>query len=309
MKGLAELKSLLLAFLKEHNQVEKCELYGIRKDWLHDCNFKREEALYSKYISQIHLKTISEINKEFCQNRIPFFVLKGIPLTYELYGDIYSRISNDIDILLKPKDIVRAAQLLQSMGFQYSGPDMSQKNCRKILEDDEYANHNYYHIQAFISENKLLPPIEVHYEPVVKTTFDYGDKGYDMVDIEECFSCGRMLCINGTSIPVLSLEDQTIHLMDHFTMHFLEYKRWYYSLKNDRCDLNLLFQTAAYIDKYYEIINWGILTDKILQYHIETDIAFTFLLINIIFKIQIPDVLKVVLSEPPHMIYPEKVDP
>ncbi|MCE5286193.1 MAG: nucleotidyltransferase family protein [Pelosinus sp.] len=45
-------------------------------------------------------------------------IIKGIPLTKLLYGDITHRTSNDIDILVRPQDQDKARKTLESMGYE-----------------------------------------------------------------------------------------------------------------------------------------------------------------------------------------------
>ncbi len=49
---------------------------------------------------------------------IPFLVLKGRPVAEWLYGDAARRPSDDVDLLLRPRDRDRAARRLEGLGFR-----------------------------------------------------------------------------------------------------------------------------------------------------------------------------------------------
>lgn len=55
---------------------------------------------------------------------IACLLLKGMALSQQLYGDLACRNSLDIDLLVQPKDVIQAAQLLEGLGYHFKGwPD------------------------------------------------------------------------------------------------------------------------------------------------------------------------------------------
>ena len=50
---------------------------------------------------------------------IPLILLKGIFLADAVYGDIGLREMNDIDVLVRPADLTRIAEVLTGMGYSY----------------------------------------------------------------------------------------------------------------------------------------------------------------------------------------------
>ncbi|MBD3202660.1 hypothetical protein GF327_00035 [Candidatus Woesearchaeota archaeon] len=86
----------------------------------------KKELKRQYYINSIRnmvfLKELKKINKKLKQNKIEYFVLKGLILAKKIYGDYNFREQTDIDILIKnKKNIEQISNILFSMGYFYSG--------------------------------------------------------------------------------------------------------------------------------------------------------------------------------------------
>ena len=64
------------------------------------------------------LKEFGEINKIFEKNNIDIIPLKGIALSYLIYKNMPFRNMNDIDILIRQKDLNKTCDLLNDNGFK-----------------------------------------------------------------------------------------------------------------------------------------------------------------------------------------------
>lgn len=58
-----------------------------------------------------------ELRDRFAQAGIPLLFLKGLPVGKLAYGDPTPKMSADLDVLVRPADLLRAAHLLQEAGF------------------------------------------------------------------------------------------------------------------------------------------------------------------------------------------------
>lgn len=83
--------------------------------------FKKKLALQTSK-SFIHherlLKELTFLFRIFRENEIPLIVLKGIPLSQELYNSPYLRPTSDIDLLIKKRDLEKACSLLTQAGYK-----------------------------------------------------------------------------------------------------------------------------------------------------------------------------------------------
>lgn len=61
---------------------------------------------------------LAELGADLASAGIRALVLKGVPLSFELYGEIDARGVGDIDFLVSPADFRRAAERLQARGYR-----------------------------------------------------------------------------------------------------------------------------------------------------------------------------------------------
>lgn len=98
------------------------------------------------------VKEIEQVALLFMQYNIPSIMLKGPLLSHELYDDLSSRTSNDIDLLIELNNLDKVTELLVSVGYKikYQPP--------RLLKDWKIRNH---HVEFFHEEKNC--EIEVHW--------------------------------------------------------------------------------------------------------------------------------------------------
>ncbi|MFP7473344.1 nucleotidyltransferase family protein [Niallia taxi] len=122
----------------------------------HIPEFVREELQQLFLLNTMRMlnlvKEIEQVTLLFMQHNISSIILKGPLLSQELYGDISSRTSNDIDLLIELNDLDEVTRLLISVGYKikYQPP--------RLLEDWKVRNH---HVEFFHEEKNC--EIEVHW--------------------------------------------------------------------------------------------------------------------------------------------------
>ena len=87
----------------------------------------RRNALRNEFLSQklaLGLRALSGAG-------VPVIPLKGVTLAESLFGDAAFRVCNDIDILVRPQDVLRARRLLLAQG--YTSP----------FSEDFFAHHQF----------------------------------------------------------------------------------------------------------------------------------------------------------------------
>jgi hypothetical protein len=105
------------------------------------------QATYVKNL--IELRELSEALK---RDRVPFVVIKGIPLAQRIYTEPSVRVSRDLDILCKMEDLERVERVLEGHGYSiYVGK----------IGADGYRRHHYHFVYGRGVENESV--VEVHW--------------------------------------------------------------------------------------------------------------------------------------------------
>ncbi len=100
---------------------------------------------------------IHQILKAMNENDIPVILLKGAAfLATHLYPDIALRPMNDIDILLRRENIVKACDLLTALGYDPPEPHAYQSRVHEVVSQDLLGNH----LPPII--NRKIARIEIH---------------------------------------------------------------------------------------------------------------------------------------------------
>lgn len=102
----------------------------------------------------LQFKTQTELAKMFSQAGIKFRFFKGIDLSLRLYGNLGSRFSRDIDVLVPVEDALSAEQILLNYG--YSVPDSAYRDTDTggIMITSFYKDRGYKTVG--------LPTLELH---------------------------------------------------------------------------------------------------------------------------------------------------
>lgn len=143
-----------------------------------------------------------KILDRFAANGIVGVPFKGPTLAAVMYGDLGGRVFGDLDVLVKPRDVPRATELLVVDGYR---PRFA------LSRDQEAAFLNAHYEAPFVRE----PPgvvVELQWRVVPRylgVDFDYGQM-WDRVGLASLL---------GRPIPCLSREDLLLVLCVHGTKH------------------------------------------------------------------------------------------
>ncbi|MBM7540680.1 nucleotidyltransferase family protein [Amphibacillus cookii] len=143
----------------------------------------------------------------FNLHKLNVLVLKGPALSYQLYKDLSSRTSNDLDFLISIEDLDASMEILKDLGYQiaYEPP--------RLLQDWKVQNH---HIEFYNYEKNC--EIEVHWKlnpgPTNEPSF--------------CEMWGKRVQIPVTTTPIYSLSEEYLlfHLITHGARHGWFRMRW-----------------------------------------------------------------------------------
>ena len=78
----------------------------------------RDAALGIAAANERWMAELKYLLQELGRNNVPCMVLRGLPLSQQLYGNIHSRQISDLDILVHREDAVRAMAILSAAGYE-----------------------------------------------------------------------------------------------------------------------------------------------------------------------------------------------
>lgn len=178
--------------------------------------------------------TIYEICNLLYQKNIKYILFKGIMLSQLLYGNVYSRVSGDVDIFVTKEDFDRAYNLIIKSGF--------------LLVNEKYLDNG--HIVALAKDNVL---IELH-----KNILN------PRLSIDESFLQNNIQTIqlNQSIISTFNTTATLLHLIYHLYAHtFASQHKLNSVLINTNVSttkrfLYRAYEIALFSEKYQNKIKW-----------------------------------------------------
>ncbi len=184
-------------------------------------------------------QTLLEIREAFWEKKLPFLVLKGMALAYQVYPDPALRPMGDIDLYLRKEDIEPAASVLAQLGYQELYPEFRKER------------------MAFGGERIFLrpgnPPVELHWS---LEQFERL-KGILRIEEEALWESSSLYTICGKSFRALSPEHHLIALCIHLGfVHRFEGDRWFADI--DRM-IFTFGNTLSWESLFRTARSWGVL--------------------------------------------------
>lgn len=158
------------------------------------------------------------IHKNFQAQQINAIFLKGEPLSQQLYGCSNGRISGDIDILIDPKNLIKADECLHQLGYQ-------RVNLKKWIFDQakffllwDRKDIDYIHPQK-----KIM--IELHWRFEI-------EKLFLNIPFKTLWESRNHVQIHGSTLPILGREHNALYLCLHGAKHGYLKFQWLIDIKN-----------------------------------------------------------------------------
>lgn len=151
-----------------------------------------------------YISSAIEISKILNEGEIPFIILKGIALSDLIYDDLYFRYSNDIDIFIDKKNLIKTTNLFLNNGLMNLQINKKTLNNRKILNYIKWVDYSFKFYQ-----NSFDRPFEIdlHWELAYLRR--------NMPNFIEAWTTKSLLNIEGTNFYTLSPLNHFIHLCAH----------------------------------------------------------------------------------------------
>jgi hypothetical protein len=146
------------------------------------------------------------ILEDFSRAHLETILVKGPLLSLLAYGDSALRGYGDLDLLVRHRDILNAAQCLLRLGLNPDVPEYAIRE-QKIPGEYVFKRLGTQHI------------VELHTE----RTFRHYPKP---MRVEELFARKRMVVLDGREVPALCLEDELVLDCVHGAKDFWERLMW-----------------------------------------------------------------------------------
>lgn len=170
----------------------------------------RTETLQNLYLEAELRKVLHAFN----QDAIPFLLLKGAALAHTVYPRPNLRTYHDIDAMIHPRDLDRARDLLEAMGYvPYD----------EFRADAIDKNRTAYHYILRRSDTWLEVLIELHTAPhagEIATAFD----------VDSMWARAQTITVLGESTMTLHPVDHLLYLCWHYRFHGFARLLWLYDL-------------------------------------------------------------------------------
>ncbi len=192
----------------------------------------------SAFVNLVFLKEYEEVLRQCNAENIEIMPLKGIVLIKEIYKNIALRTLNDIDLLIRKRDLEHGIAVLRNLGF-------IQK--KTIYQHEEHFHH------IFQRHSRSMPiTVELHWE------VDVPESPYHIV-VEDLWNRAVVEQSNGTRYLSMALEDSILFNCFHILRKPLA--DGVVPIKNF-CDVyEILMRRQG-------TINWQTITERARQYNI-----------------------------------------
>lgn len=217
------------------------------------------EALKHRTETNMFLTSqLFHIVKIFESADIPLLPFKGALLSIQAYGDPALRMYGDLDLLVQPKHLDDAIQLLQESGYRpVTGASWLQKS-------------NWY-----ISRQKDVHFVDESERTVLELHWKLSGSHFGLPkEMNRLWERLESVCLAGTDVPNLSFNDLLIYLCLHGSRHSWERFGWI-------CDVYYLLTSRDEID-------WVSILAESKRLGCENVVALGLKLVNEFFDYPIP---------------------
>ncbi len=164
-----------------------------------------------KYLKNFHkisalnyLIYIKEITRILTKANIPFILLKGVVLSKLIYGDLYSRYSQDIDIFIDKNNLLKTIDIFLKNNYKIRDFNNQIFKNNKILKYISWVDYSLEFENNMLTRNFQ---IDLHW--------DLSYMRRDIPNFVESWNKRSTLNIDGNNVQTLSTLHNFIHLCAH----------------------------------------------------------------------------------------------
>jgi hypothetical protein len=199
---------------------------------------------------------------ELQQAGIRALPLKGPALAQQLYGDPTARQSADLDLLVHPEDLKRAAEYLVAQGYR------SVDGYAELYPRQQQAFLNRYHDFGFRHTQRAIQ-VELHWR-------FFETPSYFSLPLEDRLFCSHQVSFGGTVLSTLPPEVTLLYLCAHGAQHL-----WF----------RLLWagDIAALLAQKEPVWGWPKLLDRAQELGVRTALIEGVTLASLLCRYEIPE--------------------
>lgn len=160
------------------------------------------------------MRLLQRIATKFNDAAIPLMVLKGAALNLTLYDRCDERSMSDIDLLIHPKDVDKACALFEELGGLRGEP---------LVREDFFPRY-YYAVEYKVGS---IHPVrfDLHIRPFRPLRYS------QIVPVDALWERASTVSIGRANILVPSVEEMSVHLAVHATVHGFSDGKWLTDIK------------------------------------------------------------------------------
>jgi len=263
-------------------------------------------SLYMIYESQsirtnIQKEQIKIISSKLCEANIKHAFLKGSILSSILYSE-GARTSNDIDILVSKRSILKVKELLSGLGFLQGKYDYKNNIINEVGQDELD--------KSLDTRGEMFPFVKILNKWTVKTVdvdinFSLNCESVSLENYVDYFLDQRITIIMDKDNSIYSLAEE--HMFVHLCSHL--YKDAVFIdivTKRKVLDLYKFVDIYTFIQKYFDVLDIEKLYIDSVKFNFGKHIYFTLKYTSLIFP-DILDISKVVLLLSKFSFFDDKV--
>ena len=199
----------------------------------------------------------------FSQEHIPLIPLKGIALIQKIFSDIGSRYIGDIDVLVKPGDVLSSAKLLNELGY-------FNQSCYRFNPEKPYSD--YLNSMPFSKPAKIPSFVHLHWH-LLNATIPLSMYRIPMQEVWR--SAGPEKCQDK---EMLMLDPH--HLIVYLCVH---------AFKHSFNKISLFHDIQKAIDFYRDRLDWKAITKVAAEWGATLPLYYSLYLTSKILKADIPE--------------------
>lgn len=182
---------------------------------------------------------------------------KGPVLAAFAYGDLALREFGDLDVLVRKKDVLRAREVLISLGYEPR---------QRMIGTQEAAYIRYDRQYPFVRDDGNV--VELHWTPTPRAVSFF-------LDPENLWGHTRQVRLGGGAVSTFGTEDTILILCVHGSSHLWERLGWI-------CDVAELVQTSSDLD-------WELLVERAEACKVKRMLLLGLSLINDLLDVGLPE--------------------
>ncbi|MCJ7773341.1 MAG: nucleotidyltransferase family protein, partial [Desulfobacterales bacterium] len=213
---------------------------------------------------EVILKEITDI---LYREKIPFIVIKGPTIAFELYEPRETRPYQDLDILIKRRDYERVKEILAGHQFNVTNPDTEARR-RKYLNSVEFSVAGFENIS-----------IDLHWDTLMAS---WGKAYFSTQKVWENI---RWLELSEMRIPTLNPMILIPYLCLHLAFHHQ------FGKLQTLCDLDLA------VKKFNKDIAWDEMLEQSYRMKMSKAVIYSMKLSETILKTEFPPIVSKILKK------------